>query len=361
MPSLEEFNEYLSKIWDSKVLTNNGPFHKELEERLVDFLGVDYLSLFNNGTSALLTALQSMELEGEVITTPYTFVATTHALVWNNLKPVFVDIDENTFNIDVDKIEKAITPHTSAILAVHCYGFPCDVERIEALAKKHNLKVIYDAAHAFDVKLASRSLLKYGDLSILSFHATKVFNTFEGGAVISPNNEDKKLIDKLKNFGIVDEVTIDEVGSNGKMSEINAAMGLLQLEKFNQENLSRKRAYECYLDLLSEVQGIRTFNIASNVESNYGYFPVLVEDSFGVSRDELYERLKSFNIFSRRYFYPLISNLPMYRNLESSASSNLPIANQIVSRVLCLPIFADLKLEEVSSIVEAIKSIGSKN
>lgn len=357
LPSFEDYASSLKNIWESKVLTNNGEYHQELEGKLAKKLMVGNLSLFNNGTSALLAALKVFDLEGEVITTPYTFVATTHAILWNGLTPVFVDIDPSNFAIDANKIEAAITPRTTAIVAVHCYGFPCDVDALATIAKKHNLKLIFDAAHAFNVQLDGSSVLNYGDISILSFHATKVFNTFEGGATVSSNKEMKSKVDKLKNFGIVNEVEVESLGINGKMSEVNAALGLLQINRIEDENEKRKVIYNYYLSELSSVSGIKTFPISSNVEANYGYFPVLIDPSFKVSRDELYEQLKSYNIFSRRYFYPLISNLPMYKGMDSAKPGNLPVANSLAEQILCLPIFSDLSLESAEKIVRAIKKI----
>jgi len=324
LPNLSDVIPYLEKIWDKKWLTNNGEFHNELEIKLAEFLGVPYLSLFSNGTLALITALQCLELTGEVITTPYSFVATTHSLMWNNIKPVFVDIDIEFGNIDTTKIEAAITPETTAILAVHVYGNPCDFLEIERIAKKHNLKVIYDAAHAFGVDVEGSSVLNHGDLSILSFHATKVFNTFEGGAIISHSLETKKHIDLLKNFGILDENTIINVGINAKMNEFQAAIGLLQLGSHNERISQRKRVFESYQDKLKNIEGLRIITPPQNIKSNYAYFPILINPkSFPVDRNKLFDKLRENNIFVRKYFYPLISNLEVYSNLKSSSKENL--------------------------------------
>ena len=291
LPPLEEFIPYLRKIWDSKVLTNGGPFHQQLEQALCDHLGVKHLALFTNGTIALLTALQALRITGEVITTPYSFVATAHSLLWNGIKPVFVDIDPKTLNLDPSKIEAAITPQTTAILPVHVYGHPCDVEAIQQVADKHNLKVIYDAAHAFGVQCHCGSVLNHGDLSVLSFHATKVFNTFEGGAIVCPDAETKKYIDQLKNFGFVDEVTVVAPGINGKMSEVNAAFGLLQLDYIDQALARRKEIATSYREQLAGVKGIRCLGDAGERVANYAYFPILVEPDYPLSRDALYQKL----------------------------------------------------------------------
>ncbi|MFM5321142.1 dTDP-4-amino-4,6-dideoxy-D-glucose aminotransferase VioA [Aeromonas caviae] len=358
LPELSEFVPYLEKIWDNRWLTNNGPFHQELEAKLAEYLDVEHVSLFNNATIALITALQAMRIHGEVITTPYSFVATSHSIMWNGLEPVFVDIDPTTFNIDPAKIEAAITPRTTAIMPVHCYSNPCDVEAIQKIADNYGLKVIYDAAHAFGVKYKGESLLKWGDLSILSFHATKVFNTFEGGAIISPDAKTKQRIDRLKNFGIADELTVTAPGINGKMSEINAAFGLVQLKHIDKAMQSRQAIDERYRSALAGVKGITIYQHDSNANSNYSYFPILVETDYPLSRDGLYEKLKENNILSRRYFYPLISNMPMYRGLSSATSANLSQANLLSQRVLCLPIFVELTIEEQCAVIELIKRNG---
>ncbi|MCK2084377.1 DegT/DnrJ/EryC1/StrS family aminotransferase [Aeromonas sp. 3925] len=354
LPDLNEFIPYLEQIWDNRWLTNNGPFHQELEAKLAEYLGVEYVSLFNNATIALITALQAMRIHGEVITTPYSFVATSHSIMWNGLEPVFVDIDPTTFNIDPAKIEAVITPRTTAIMPVHCYSNPCDVEAIQKIADNYGLKVIYDAAHAFGVNYKGESLLKWGDLSILSFHATKVFNTFEGGAIISPDAKTKQRIDRLKNFGIADELTVTAPGINGKMSEINAAFGLVQLKHIDQAMAQRQAVDARYRAELADVTGITMYQHDSNANSNFSYFPILVEAEYPLSRDDLYEKLKANGILSRRYFYPLISNMPMYRGLLSADTAHLPQANALAEKVLCLPIYADLDKEAINIIVKLI-------
>ncbi len=357
LPDLEEIIPYLQKIWGNKILTNGGPFHQELEAELEKYLGVPAVSLFCNGTIALITALQALDIKGEVITTPYSFVATTHALKWNGIEPVFVDIDPNTFNIDPSKIEAAITPKTSAIMAVHCYGIPCDVDAIEEIAKKYQLKVIYDAAHAFGVEChCGASVLNHGDLSVLSFHATKVFNTLEGGAIVSPSKEVKKYINQLKNFGFVDELTVVTAGINGKMSEINAVMGLLQLKEVDAAISKRKEIDQRYRAAFEGVQGIQCMDLSSQSKPNFSYFPILVGREFPLSRDELYEQLKKENIYSRRYFYPLISDFPMYQDLPSSSSNNLSVAKRVASEVLCLPIYPDLAIVDQDRVIGEIKN-----
>ena len=354
LPPLEEFIPYLEKIWESKTLTNGGPFHRQLEAALCDFLGVRHISLFTNGTLALLTALQALRIAGEVITTPYSFVATAHSLLWNGIKPVFVDIDPHTFNLDPAKIESAITPHTTAIMPVHCYGRPCDVDAIQKIADNYNLRVIYDAAHAFGVHSPAGTLLNHGDLSVLSFHATKVFTTFEGGAIVSPDAKTKELIDHLKNFGFVNEVTVVAPGINGKMSEWNAALGLLQLKYFDQAVARRKKVDAAYRAALRDVPGIRCAPPSDTYSVNYAYFPILVESDYPVTRDELYRRLKDRDIHPRRYFYPLISDFPMYRGLPSAQKENLPEACRIAKQVLCLPIYPALREADLHKVVSAI-------
>ena len=352
---MDEFIPYLERIWDNKILTNNGPFHRQLEEALCEYLGVKHLALFTNGTIALVTALQSLRISGEVITTPYSFVATAHSLLWNNIKPVFVDIDPRTCNLDPDKIEKAINSQTTAIMPVHCYGHPCDVERIQQIADTYGLKVIYDAAHAFGVKYKGESLLNYGDLSVLSFHATKVFNTFEGGAVVCPDGKSKQRIDCLKNFGFANEMTVTDSGINGKMSEINAAFGLVQLKHIDDALTQRGKIDHYYRKQLADVDGIHCIEPNAHQVSNYSYFPVLVEHNFPLSRDELYEALKQNNVFARRYFYPLISEFPMYRGFPSANLENLPMAREVADRVLCLPIYPGLEKDKLHLIVEVIR------
>lgn len=360
LPPLEEFLPYLEKIWASKILSNGGPMHQELEARLCQHLNVEHISLFNNGTNALLTALQALGIQGEVITTPYSFVATTHSLLWNGLSPVFVDIDPVTLNLDPRRIIDAITPQTTAIMPVHCYGHPCNVNAISEIAKEYGLKVIYDAAHAFGVEDQGGSILRHGDLAVLSFHATKVFNTFEGGAIVCRDLATKKRIDQLKNFGIVDEVTVDNAGLNGKMSEINAAFGLVQLEHISDVAHRRAEIDSYYRLHLASVQGITLLGTGTgvNVTPNHSYFPVLVEPNFPVSRDELYNKLKEAGVFARRYFYPLISDLPMYSGIQSAAAENLPVARSAAARILCLPIYPALTSDDLHRVVEVIAEVG---
>lgn len=354
MPPLEEFVPYLQQIWDSKILTNGGQFHQQLEKALCEYLSVEHISLFTNGTIALVTALQALRVTGEVITTPYSFVATSHSLLWNGIKPVFVDVDPNTINLDPVKIEAAITPQTTAIMPVHCYGHPCDVEAIQKIADNYNLKVIYDAAHAFGVQDAQGSILRHGDLSVLSFHATKVFNTFEGGAIVCPDAKTKVRIDQLKNFGHMGEVTVVAPGINGKMSEFNAALGLLQLKYIDQAISQRKKIDAAYRERLEGVKGIRCLKDAGEKVANYSYFPLLIEADYPISRDDLYQSLKDNGIHPRRYFYPLISDFPMYCGLPSTHRENLPVATVAAQQVLCLPIYPDLDLAVVDEITRFI-------
>lgn len=358
LPPLDEFLPYLEQIWKSKRLTNNGPFHEELEQALARFLGVSHLSLFSNGTTALITALQALGIQDEVITTPYTFVATPHALVWNRLTPVFVDIDPDTFNLDPAKIEAAITPKTTAILPVHCYGRPCDVEAIQAIADKHGLRVLYDAAHAFGVQDSGGSILRHGDLSVLSLHATKVFNTFEGGAIISPNAEVKRHIDQLRNFGFTDETTVMTVGINGKMSEINAAFGLVQLNHVERAMQRREGIDRSYRDQLAGIEGIQCLPVAEGYSANFAYFPILVDDSYGLTRDVLYERLKEHNVFARRYFYPLVTEMAVYKNAVRTLPT--PVAHQAAARVICLPIYPDLQQADLERVIRVVREHASK-
>lgn len=355
LPPLEEFIPYLQEIWDSKVLTNGGPMHQQLEAALSDYLGVEHVALFNNGTIALLTALQALRVTGEVITTPYSFVATAHSLLWNGIKPVFADIDPHTLNLDPARIEAAITPQTTALMPVHCYGNPCDVEAIQKIADNYNLRVIYDAAHAFGVEDAGGSILRHGDLSVLSFHATKVFNTFEGGAIICPDAKTKKRIDQLKNFGFVDEVTVVAPGINGKMSEVNAAFGLLQLQHIDQAMQRRREIDQFYRQQLKGVPGFRLVDGTGQTTANYSYFPILVEANYPLSRNALYQKLKDHGIFARRYFYPLISEFPMYRGMHSAQRNNLPTANAIAEQVICLPIYPSLGNEQLSRITTILQ------
>jgi dTDP-4-amino-4,6-dideoxygalactose transaminase len=351
---LDEFVASLEQIWKNKVLTNGGPFHQQFEQALCEYLGVEHLSLFANGTLGLVTALQALGISGEVITTPYSFVATAHSLLWNGIKPVFVDIDPDTLNLDPARIEAAITPQTTAIMPVHCYGHPCDVEAIQRIADNYKLKVIYDAAHAFGIRAGGGSLLAHGDLSVLSFHATKTFNTFEGGAIICRDAQTKLRIDQLKNFGFVDETTVVAPGINGKMSEINAAFGLLQLKHIDAALTRRREIAARYCRLLDGVSGIRLLPTCSNTAANHTYFPILVESDFPVSRDALFNMFRKQNIFVRRYFYPLISDFPMYRGLPSARADNLPTARNAADRVLCLPIYpalADTDVERIAALI----------
>lgn len=355
LPPLEEFLPYLEKIWANKILTNGGQMHQQLEKELCAYLGVEHIALFNNGTIALLTALQALRVAGEVITTPYSFVATSHSLLWNGIKPVFVDIDPHTLNLDPIRIEAAITPQTTAIMPVHCYGNPCAVEAIQKIADNYNLRVIYDAAHAFGVEDAGGSILRHGDLSVLSFHATKVFNTFEGGAIICPDAKTKQRINHLKNFGFVDEVTVVAPGINGKMSEVNAAFGLLQLKHIDLALARRREIDSIYREKIRGMRGIRLVEEVGQTVANYSYFPILVEADYPLSRDELYLKLKSKDIFARRYFYPLISEFPMYRGMQSAQRNNLPVASEVAEKVLCLPIYPDLNKDEIDRIINALK------
>ena len=359
LPPLDEFVPYLQSIWESRILTNGGPFHQQLEAALCDYLGVEHIALFTNGTLALVTALQSLRVTGEVITTPYSFVATTHSLLWNGIKPVFVDIDPVTLNLDPAQIEAAITPQTTAIMPVHCYGHRCDVEEIGRIADTYNLRLIYDAAHAFGVRDAGGSILRHGDLSVLSFHATKVFNTFEGGAIVCPDAKTKARIDYLQNFGHAGETNVVAPGINGKMSELNAALGLLQL-KYADEQIRRRGLIDAaYRARLQGVKGLRCLHASGETRENYGYFPILIEDDFPVTRDEINEVLKSHHIIGRRYFYPIIAEFPMYRGLPSARRENLPVATASAARVFCLPIFPDLEIETVDEICGLIKTAGA--
>jgi dTDP-4-amino-4,6-dideoxygalactose transaminase len=353
LPDLNEFLPYLQKIWNSKVLTNCGPYHQELELALAEYLGVKHISLFSNGTFALITALQTLGVTGEVITTPYSFVATTHSLLWHGNKPVFIDIEPNTLNLDPQKIEAAITEKTSAIMPVHCYGNPCDVEEIKRIADKYNLKVIYDAAHAFGVECHCGSLLNHGDLSVLSFHATKVFNTFEGGAIISHDIDTKRRIDQLKNFGFVNETSVVTSGINAKMSEVHAAFGLLQLKHIDQMIRLRESVDGFYRRSLGGVKGITCLPQKAK-KPNYPYFPILVQDGYQMTRDELYDKFKDIGIYTRRYFYPLIADFPMYQDFPSSNHDNLPVAVKAANQVLCLPIYPNLSQDDQMRIVNLI-------
>ncbi|WP_173467866.1 DegT/DnrJ/EryC1/StrS aminotransferase family protein [Fibrobacter succinogenes] len=354
LPKLEDFIPMLQDIWDRKWLTNNGHYHKELEKALADYLGVQYISLFTNGTLPLITALQALRISGEVITTPYSFVATTHSIWWNGLKPVFVDVEEETGNIDPEKIEAAITPHTTAIMPVHVYGTPCNMKRIQEIADIYGLKVIYDAAHAFGVKENGESVLKAGDMSTLSFHATKVYNTVEGGALVCHDEATKKRIDYLKNFGFAGETTVVAPGINSKMDEIRAAYGLLNLKQVDDAIAKRKATAEKYRAALKDVPGIRFLNDIEGVHHNYAYFPIFISAEYGISRDALYEKLKEHNIYGRRYFYPLISTFSAYKGLDSANPANLPVAHKLADQVLCLPMFAGLTDEDIDRTIKVI-------
>ena len=377
LPPLEEFTSYLQQIWDSKWITNNGQFHQQLEQALAEYLGVEYLSLFTNGTLPLITAFQALGIhKGEVITTPYSFVATSHSIWWNGLKPVFVDIEEETCGIDPTKIEAAITPNTVAIMPVHCYGKPCKTDEIDAIAKKHNLKVIYDAAHAFGVKAPSNSpergelssVLLAGDISTLSFHATKVYNTIEGGALICHSAEMKYHVDNLKNFGFRGETTVVAPGINSKMDEVRAAYGLLNLRQVDAAIEARKQVAKQYVEALQDVQGIKIFQpiaisllpiagVENSTRLNYSYFPIFVdEEQYGISRDALYEKMKANNVLGRRYFYPLITDFDPYKDIPSANPANLPVANKIANQVICLPMHHALSEEDVKRVINCIKS-----
>jgi dTDP-4-amino-4,6-dideoxygalactose transaminase len=356
LPPLEDYIPLLRQIWDRRILTNNGPFHQELEHALREYLGVSHISLFANGTLALLTAIRALEITGEVITTPYSFVATAHSLLWNNLTPVFVDIEPRTLNLDPAKIEAAITPQTSAILPVHCYGNPCDVEAIQCIADSYNLKVIYDAAHAFGVQCHCGSVLNHGDLSVLSFHATKVFNTFEGGAIVCPDAKTKRHIDDLKNFGFASETQVIATGINGKMNEIQAALGLLQLQHID-DALARRAAIAArYCEVLDAIPGLSTVPDARQQFANHAYFPILVGDDYPLSRDALYNKLKANGINGRRYFYPLISDFQMYRGLPSAQTSHLPVAADAAERVICLPIYPELPEVDQARVIACLQT-----
>ena len=355
LPNLDEFTDSLKEIWESKWITNNGQFHQKLEAALAEYLKVPYVSLFTNGTLPLLTALQALRITGEVITTPYSFVATTHALWWNGIKPVFVDIDPSTGNIDPQKIEAAITPRTTAILPVHVYGKPCDTEAIQAIADKYGLKVIYDAAHAFGVEVNGESLLNAGDMSTLSFHATKVFNTIEGGAMVMHDEKTKQRIDYLKNFGFANEVEVVGPGINSKMDEIRSAYGLLNLKQVDAAIAARQKVAIAYRNALRDVEGISFWNDMPGIRHNYSYFPICVDaKKYGMTRDELYMKMKDQGVWGRRYFYPLISEFSTYRGLESSRPENLPNAHRMADTVICLTMHHALREEELNRIIDCI-------
>lgn len=355
LPPLEEFKPYLEDIWRRKWLTNNGYYHKELENALCEYLGVPYISLFTNGTLPLICALQALRITGEVITTPYSFVATTHALWWNGIKPVFVDIDRRTGNIDPEKIEAAITPKTTAIMPVHVYGQPCEMECIQEIANTYGLKVIYDAAHAFGVEKEGKSLLAAGNMSTLSFHATKVYNTVEGGALVCHDAQTKQRIDYLKNFGFANETTVVAPGINGKMDELRAAYGLLSLKHVDEAIAKRKQVALRYREALRQARGITFFEDRPGVKHNYSYFPIFInEKEYGMSRDALYEKMKTAGVYGRRYFYPLISTFSTYRGLESARPSNLPNAHKMAEEVICLPMHHGLSEEDVDRVLRCV-------
>ena len=357
LPDLQEFNLYIQQIWDSKWITNNGSFHQQLEKALAEYLRVEYISLFTNGTLPLITALQALGLtKGEVITTPYSFVATSHSIWWNQLTPVFVDIEEDTCGMDPTKIEAAITENTVAIMPVHCYGKPCKTKEIDALAKKHGLKVIYDAAHAFGVRVNGESILNAGDISTLSFHATKVYNTIEGGALVCHSAEMKHQIDNLKNFGFRGEVTVEAPGINGKMDEVRAAYGLLNLKQVDAAIEARQKVDCQYREALRNVKGIHFFDDMSGVHHNYSYFPIFIDEAeYDMTRDELYEKMKAANVYGRRYFYPLITAFDPYKDYPSAAPENLPIATKIANQVICLPMHHALSVEDVKRVIDCIR------
>lgn len=356
LPNLEEYNALLQDIWSRRWITNNGYYHQQLEQALAEYLGVPYISLFTNGTLPLITALQALGLtKGEVITTPYSFVATSHSIWWNQLTPVFVDIEEETCGIDPNKIEAAITPNTVAIMPVHCYGKPCKTEQIDAIAKKYGLRVIYDAAHAFGVKVNDESILKAGDISTLSFHATKVYNTIEGGALVCHSKEMKEQIDHLKNFGFEDEVTVVAPGINSKMDEVRAAYGLLNLRQVDAAMEARQKVANAYRDALRDVKGIRFLDDMVGVKHNYSYFPIFVDaEQYGTTRDDLYEKMKANNVYGRRYFYPLITDFEPYKDIPSAHPANLPVANKIANQVICLPMHHALSDDDVRRVLKII-------
>ena len=355
LPNLDEFNSMLKEIWESKWITNNGQFHKQLEKDLAEYLGVPYVSLFTNGTLPLLTALQALRVTGEVITTPYSFVATTHCIWWSGCKPVFVDIDPATGNLDPEKIEAAITPKTTAIMPVHVYGKPCDTKRIQDIADKYGLKVIYDAAHAFGVKVNGESILNAGDMSTLSFHATKVYNTLEGGAMVMHDEVTKKRIDYLKNFGFAGETEVIAPGINSKVDEVRAAYGILNLRQVDAAIEARHQVAIKYREALRGVDGITFMNDMEGVQHNYSYFPIFIDvDKYGITRDELYFKMKEQNVLGRRYFYPLISEFSTYRGLPSAAKENLPNAHKMADSVICLPMHHDLSDEDIQRVLNCV-------
>lgn len=358
MPDLNEFNVLLKEIWDSRWVTNNGSFHQQLEKELCNYLKVPFISLFTNGTLPLLTALQALNVTGEVITTPYSFVATTHSIWWNGCTPVFVDIDPVTGNIDPAKIESAITPRTTAIMPVHVYGNPCDTAAIQAVADRHGLKVIYDAAHAFGVEVGGESILKAGDMSTLSFHATKVYNTLEGGALVVHDEQMKRKIDFLKNFGFAGETEVVAPGINSKMDEVRAAYGIINLRQVDKAIEARREASMKYRQALASVKGISMIDDIAGVKSNYSYFPIFVDETaYGVSRDELYFNMKEHNVLGRRYFYPLITDFAPYSSLPSASDANLPNARKMADSVICLPLHHDLNETDMERVLDLIVKV----
>lgn len=358
VPKVSEFIPYLEEIFQSHQITNNGRFHHQFETELTKYLGIKHVSIYANGTLALIGAIKALELKGEIITTPFSFVATSHAIKFCGLQPVFADIEKERLGLDPEAVEKAITGNTTAIMPVHVYGIPCLMDEIEDIAKEHNLKVIYDAAHAFGVQIDGRSILSKGDLSVLSFHATKLFSTIEGGAVICPDAPIKEKLDLFKNFGIVSETEVIDVGINAKLNEVQAAFGLIQLKHVQNYITKRKQIVELYRENLCDVPGITTIVDLPGVSNNYNYFPILVDEKqYKKSRDDLYAMLKQGNIYSRRYFYPLISNLPSYKDMPSADLSNLKVANDISKKVLCLPLYPELEHEQVLKIAKMIKEV----
>ena len=356
LPNLNEFQGMLTDIWDRKWITNNGSYHQQLEKALAEYLKVPFVSLFTNGTLPLITALQALRITGEVITTPYSFVATTHALWWNGIKPVFVDIDPQNGNLDPNKIEAAITPKTTAIMPVHVYGTPCDTKAIQDIADKYGLRVIYDAAHAFGVEVNGESILNAGDMSTLSFHATKVYNTVEGGAIIMHDEKTKQRIDYLKNFGFANEVTVVAPGINSKMDEIRCAYGLLNLKQVDSAIEARHQVAIKYRKALKDVNGISLWHDIPGVNHNYSYFPIFVDaEKYGITRDELYFKMRNDNVYGRRYFYPLISNFSTYRGLPSATKENLPIATKMADEVICLPIHHALSDDDIQRVIKCIQ------
>lgn len=362
MPPIEKYQDLVKVIWDSKWLTNGGHFHQEFERRLAEYLGIEHVSLFCNGTIALLVALQTLRInEGEVITTPFTFPATAHVLYWNRIRPVFCDIEETTFNLDPGCIERLISPETKAIMPVHVFGNPCNIDGIQEIADRHGLDVIYDAAHAFGVRYRDHPIVEAGDLSVLSFHATKLFTSIEGGAIVSKTAGEKKRVDFLKNFGFANEETVIGPGINGKMNEFQAAFGLLQLDMIDAEIANRRRLTATYRKCLGGIPGIRVQDDLPAVQHNYAYFPVLVnEGQYGMSRDALYNRLKDFNIFARKYFYPLCTQFSCYSALPSAAATNLPVAERVTKQVLCLPLYGTLRDEVVQTVCTVIRELRSR-